>query len=54
VKITVAGFNCEVTADEPPDAIQTFEGEEEIVEPQFIEFSTKFKWTTVLAVEGVE
>lgn len=55
MKITVAGFNCDVTADnEAPDAVQTFEGEKDDIEPQYIEFAEKFRWTSVLSVEGAE
>jgi hypothetical protein len=54
VKITAAGFTCEVTSDDPPDAVQTFEGDKETIESQFVEFAKHFKWISVLSVEGVE
>lgn len=52
MKITVAGFNCDVTADEAPEAVQTFEGTTETVEPQFLAFSANFKWVSFLSIEG--
>jgi hypothetical protein len=54
MKITVAGFNCDVTADEAPDAVQTFEGTKKEIEPSFIKFCEEFKWTTVISMEGMD
>ena len=48
MRVTVAGYNCSVTTDDDnlpePDEVQTFDGDETVVEAQVTAFAARFLW----------
>jgi hypothetical protein len=55
MKVTVAGYHCPVnTPDDElpePDEVQTFEGEETVINAECIAFGVRFRWYKIVSEE---